>query len=84
MLSQLSNLAEKEIPSISHLKGTGGLAEASDTIMIFDNISRRNKNESNRSRIDIEITQRYGESGRLSIYADLGRCFFNNYYKKTK
>jgi len=78
MLSQLSNLAEKETPSLSHLKGTGGLAEASDTIMILDNVYRRTRDERFKDRIDIEITQRYGESGNLSIYADLGKCAFNN------
>ena len=83
MLSQLSNLAEKETPSLSHLKGTGGLAEASDTIMILDNVYRRTRDERFKDRIDIEITQRYGESGNLSIYADLGKCAFNNYYKKV-
>lgn len=83
ILSQLSNLAEKETPSISHLKGTGGLAEASDTILIFDNVYRRTGDENFKDRIDVEITQRYGESGKLSIYADLGKCAFNNYYKKV-
>ncbi len=83
ILSQLSNLAEKETPSLSHLKGTGGLAEASDTIMILDNVYRRTRDERFKDRIDIEITQRYGESGNLSIYADLGKCAFNNYYKKV-
>lgn len=81
MLSQLSNIAEKETPSLSHLKGTGGLAEASDTIMILDNVYRRTRDERYRNRIDIEITQRYGESGSISIYGDLGRCAFNNYHK---
>lgn len=82
MLSQLSNLAEREIPSISHLKGTGGLAEASDTIIIMDNVFRRTGSESEKNRIDLEITQRYGESGKLTIYADLGKCYFNNFYKQ--
>jgi replicative DNA helicase len=84
MLSQLSNLAEKEIPSISHLKGTGALAEASDTIMIFDYVPRRTGNTNDLNRMDLDITQRYGESGKLSIYADLGRCAFNNYSKNIK
>lgn len=83
MLSQLSNLAEKETPTLSHLKGTGGLAEAADTIMILDNVYRRTGDERFKDRMDIEITQRYGESGKLSIYADLGKCAFNNYYKKV-
>lgn len=82
MLSQLSNLAEREIPSISHLKGTGGLAEASDSIIIMDNVFRRTGSEREKNRIDLEITQRYGESGKLTVYADLGKCYFNNYYKQ--
>jgi len=81
ILSQLSNLAEKETPSISHLKGTGGLAEASDTILIFDNVYRRTGDENFMNRIDVEITQRYGESGKLSLYSDLGKCFYSNYHK---
>lgn len=84
MLSQLSNLAEKETPSLSHLKGTSGLAEAADTILILDNVYRRTGDKNYQNRLDIEITQRYGESGQLTIYADLGRCAFNNFYKKVE
>lgn len=81
ILSQLSNIAEKETPTISHLKGTGGLAEASDTIMVFDNVFRRTGDKNFQNRIDVEITQRYGESAKISLYADLGKCFFANYHK---
>jgi len=81
ILSQLSNLAERETPSISHLKGTGGLGEAADTIMILDNVFRRTQDERYRNRIDCEVTQRYGESGKISLYADLGKSYFSNFSK---
>jgi replicative DNA helicase len=76
LLCQLSNVAEKETPSISHLKGTGGIAEAADTIMIFDNMYRRLKKEEHRNKVRIELTQRYGESAVFYIGSDLGLCRF--------
>jgi replicative DNA helicase len=79
LLCQLNNLAERDIPSISHLKGSGGMAEAADTIFIFDNIYRRTGNEREKNIIDVEITQRYGESGKIKMYADLGKCKFSDY-----
>ncbi len=43
LLSQLSNAAEGETPTISHVKGSGGIAESADTIIILDNLSRKKK-----------------------------------------
>jgi len=80
LLSQLSNLAEREIPTIGHLKGSGGIGESADSILLFDNIYRRTKEESKRNVIDIYIEQRYGNSGRVSIFADLGMCMFKDFH----
>ncbi|RJP68406.1 MAG: hypothetical protein C4539_08950 [Ignavibacteriales bacterium] len=79
LLCQLNNQGEKEIPSIQHLKGSGGIAEAADAIFILDHVYRRTNFENEKNRIDCEITQRYGESGKIKMFADLGKCMFGSY-----
>ncbi|MCH7826521.1 MAG: hypothetical protein IIC75_00890, partial [Bacteroidetes bacterium] len=77
LLSQLNALAEREVPTPAHLKGSGGIGESADTILLMDNIYRRTKKE--KGKIDVYIESRYGDSGRLSLHADLGSCQFSNY-----
>ncbi len=84
LVSQLSNIAERESPSVAHLKGSGGIAEAADVILILDNLKRRTGSEKNKNIFNIEITQRYGESGRFNIFGDAGRCFFSDYSPMEK
>ncbi|MBI1931582.1 MAG: hypothetical protein HYS24_03520 [Ignavibacteriales bacterium] len=79
LLSQLNVLAEKEIPSISHLKGSGGIGEAADSIFVLDNIFRRTGRAEMRNLMEIELTQRYGESGKIKVYANLATCKFEDY-----
>ncbi len=83
LLSQLSNIAEREVPSILHLKGSGGIGEAADTIMVMDNLFRRTGRDSDRNLISLEIVQRYGESGKIKIYSDLSICKFSNYSERN-
>ncbi|HUX60372.1 MAG TPA: DnaB-like helicase C-terminal domain-containing protein, partial [Ignavibacteriaceae bacterium] len=80
LLSQLNAMAEnpKEPPNMGSLKGSGGIGEAADSIILFDNLYRRTKNENDKNKIDLYFEQRYGDSGRLQIEADLGSCRFNN------
>jgi replicative DNA helicase len=74
LLSQLSNLAEREIPTVGHLKGSGGIGESGDCILLFDNIYRRTKREDDKNKIDIYIEQRYGDSGVIHLQSNLGTC----------
>jgi len=60
---------------------SGGIGEAADSIILFDNLYRRTKNENDKNKIDLYFEQRYGDSGRLQIEADLGSCRFNNLSK---
>ncbi len=78
LLSQLNATAEnpREVPNMGSLKGSGGIGEAGDCILLFDNLYRRTKNENEKNQIDIYIEQRYGDSGKHSIKADLGSCKF--------
>jgi replicative DNA helicase len=81
ILSQLNALGEKQVPNMGHLKGSGAIGEAADTIILFDNLYRRNK-KNIKNKIDLYIEQRYGDSGKLSIQADLGSCTFRNFASK--
>ncbi len=78
LLSQLNNLGEKEIPNVAHLKGSGGIAESVDSIILFDNVYRRTKNEEDKNCIDLYFEQRYSPSGMKSIFADLGAVQFKD------
>jgi len=82
ILSQLNALGEKQVPNMGHLKGSGGIGEAADTIILFDNLYRRTKKINVKNKIDLYIEQRYGDSGKLSIQADLGSCTFRNLASK--
>lgn len=76
LLSQLSNLAEREGASIGALKGSGGIGEAADVILLLDNLYRRNKAEENKNKMDCYIEQRYGDSGKIELETDLSWCRF--------
>jgi replicative DNA helicase len=78
LLSQLSNAAEiSQEPSIGHLKGSGGIGESADTVILMDNIYRRDKrDESQRGVIQLLLEQRYGDSGKIKILSDLSCCKF--------
>ena len=78
LLSQLNVQGEREIPSIAHLKGSGGIGEAADTVLLLDNLYRRTKQEADKNKININIEQRYGDSGTQSIQCDLGCIQFRN------
>jgi replicative DNA helicase len=83
LLSQLNAGAENDVPNMGSLKGSGGIGEAADTILLLDNLYRRSKKETDKNCFDIYIEQRYGDSGRISIKADLGSCYFNNIERFT-
>ena len=76
ILSQMANIAERETPTIGHLKGSGGIAEAADVIMLLDNIYRRTKKDEKKNIFSITLEQRYGDSAVFEIYGDLGTCRF--------
>ena len=78
ILSQLNAMGEREVPNMGHLKGSGGIGESADTIILLDNIYRRTKNDEERNKIDLYIEQRHGDSGLLSLQCDLGSCQFRN------
>lgn len=78
ILSQMQNIAERESPSIAHLKGSGGIAEAADVIMVIDNIYRRTKNEEKRNIFSLLLEQRYGDSATIEVYGDLSICKFKD------
>lgn len=78
LLSQLQNLAERETPSIGHLKGSGAIGESADSIMLFDNLYRRTKKDEDKNKIDIYLEQRYGDSGVIHLASDLGTCHIHD------
>lgn len=94
LLSQLSNASEDNIPSVGHLKGSGGIGESADIILLIDNVFRRTKRDSDRNKTDIYIEQRYGDAGKVELYSDLGICLYkdptafdninNNYYNREE
>ena len=75
-LAQLQNIAEREVPNIGHLKGSGGIGEAPDTIILMDNIYRRSKDEEKKGMFQFHVEQRYGESGIIDLWSNLGTCNF--------
>jgi len=78
--SQLANIAERETPTIGHLKGSGGIGESADTIMLFENIFRKTKKEEDKNKLAIYFEQRHGLSGRQKVYCDLGTCQFKDLF----
>jgi len=64
-LAQLRNEAEGHVPHIRFLEGSGGIAQASEGILLLDLYKRRDANYESGSAfddIDIHITQRSGMS----------------------
>lgn len=78
LLSQYNALSEKEAPTMASLKGSGGIGEAADCILLMDNIYRRTKNEETKGDFDIIIEQRYGDSGTINLKAELGKSLFRD------
>jgi len=76
LLSQLANLAEREGVSIGSLKGSGGIGESADVIILLENLYRKQKLEENKNKMDLYLEQRYGESGKLELHTDLSTCMF--------
>lgn len=76
LLSQLSNLAEREGVSIGALKGSGGIGESADVIILLENLYRKQKLEENKNKMDLYLEQRYGESGKIELQTDLSTCMF--------
>lgn len=81
LLSQLSNLAEREGVSVGALKGSGGIGEAADVILLLDNLYRKEKIDTNKNKMDVYIEQRYGDSGKITITTDLSWCKFADYIR---
>jgi replicative DNA helicase len=79
VLSQLNNSAEHVQPTTGHLKGSGGIGEASDSIILLDNVYRRTKEERDKGLIQFILEQRYNDSGIVKAYANLGWCEFRDY-----
>ncbi len=84
LLSQLNAMGEREIPNMGHLKGSGGIGESADVILLLDNLYRRTKQESDKGRMCVYIEQRHGDSGMLDLQTDLGSCSFRNLYKEEE
>jgi replicative DNA helicase len=78
LLSQMQNIAENEIPTIGHLKGSGGIGESADTILLLDNIARRTHKDTDKGNMDIYVEQRYGDSGKVELLCDLGTLWFGD------
>lgn len=81
LLSQLNAMGEREAPNMGHLKGSGGIGESADTILLLDNLYRRTKKEEEKNKMQITIEQRHGDSGMLELQMDLGACQFRNLIK---
>ena len=80
LLSQLNTQGEdkKKTPHIGDLKGSGGIGESADTIMMLDNVYRRTGNEESKNLFDIYTTQRYGDSKKIQLTSELGICDFQS------
>jgi replicative DNA helicase len=83
LLSQFNASAENphEPPNMGSLKGSGGIGEAADTIMLLDNLYRRTKKDVDKNLMDIYFEQRYNDSGKIQIETDLGCCAFRDLAK---
>lgn len=85
LLSQLSNDGETaNEPTIGLLKGSGGIGESGDTIMLLDNVYRRTKQEGNRGMFSLMLEQRYGMSTKIAFTGDLDISRFFGYMPKKE
>ncbi len=80
-LAQLSGEAEKckglEMPNMSNLKESQGIAENADAIIIIHNPERHSESQSATVPMRAKIEQRYGLSGKvIDMRASLGYCDF--------
>jgi replicative DNA helicase len=80
-LAQLSGEAEKckglEMPNMSNLKESQGIAENADAIIIIHNPERHSETRSSTVPMRAKIEQRYGLSGPvIDMQADLRYCDF--------
>lgn len=84
LISQLTNWAEsKKRPTIADLKGSGGIAESSEALMLLHNIDRGKKKQvdTHLSRLTMGVTQRDGEEFDAKLVADLS---IGHFYEVTK
>jgi len=66
--AQLRNEAEGQVPRLGYLEGSGGIAQASEAVLLLDLLSRRDrdlaKDEGDFKRFDVIVAkQRDGQSG---------------------
>lgn len=78
LLSQLNVTGEHEAPNIGMLKGSGGIGESADSIILFDNLYRRSKDPQDKGYFELYLEQRYGDSGIIRLTGDLGSCSFGD------
>jgi len=78
MLSQLANVAENKSATIKDLKHSGGIGEGVDFIGIMNRLSRIDKKYADSNIINLDIWQRDGQSGRISIEYDLATGRFQD------
>src|SRR5574343_75574 len=78
LLSQLNAAGERETPNMGHLKGSGGIGESADTILLLDNLYRRTKQETDKNKMNVIIEQSHGDSGLIELQCELGSCTFRN------
>jgi replicative DNA helicase len=81
LLSQYNAMGERELPNMSHLKGSGGIGEAADCILLIDNLYRRLKDDSLKGQLDVYVEQRYGDSGMVKLNAELGKSLITDRYE---
>ena len=84
LLSQLNNTGEREAPNVGMLKGSGGIGESADSILLLDNLYRRSKDDADKNTFEIYLEQRYGDSGIVSLTGDLGTCTFHDLAKNNE
>lgn len=81
-LSQLRNSADNEIADVSHLKDSGGIAEAVDCIMVLNNLDRIEKNydeATKKRKMIVNVEQRSAGSGMVELKIDLSMSKFEEY-----
>ena len=92
-LAQLRNEAEGHIPHIRFLEGSGGIAQASEGILLLDLAKRRDPTHETAAEmddIDIHITQRSGMSEiklQCQVQLSTGRFFekmYESYERDTE
>jgi len=83
MLSQLRSVAEKKLATIADLKHSGGIGEGVDFIGIMNRLSRISDEYKNSKEMHIDIWQRDGRSGRVTVECDLATGRFQDKLKNV-